>query len=87
MASDIAPDRLIAVVAKNATERARFEISLTTLSSGKRRAVLRVREKNGQGEFRADARSIAIPPDKLRPIIDALELAEKAAVDEGLLQK
>lgn len=75
-------DRPIAFIKKHS--RARFEIGLRSYDA-LRRVELRLRESNGQGVFKETGPTIVMAPPKLREIIGALQEAERALIEEGVL--
>jgi hypothetical protein len=81
--ADWPQDRIIAQIEKH--RRARIEVALHTYDGGVRRVDLRLREHNGLGVFRTSGPRIAISPAKLRSVIEALQDAEIACIEEGLL--
>ncbi len=77
-------DLPIAELQKNARETVRIAIREF---HGSRNVDLRVYAENGRQEVVPTAKGISIKPALLRPVIAALQEAERVVVAEGLLQE
>ena len=76
-----AADILIATLQKNSREE--FRVQLRTFK-GHRSIDVRVFASNGV-ELAPTAKGVSIKPELMRPIIEAMQRAEQAAIGEGLL--
>jgi hypothetical protein len=76
-------DRVIAVFEKN--KRARHEVFLRTFDAGVRRVVIASRDANGIGGWRNTGPTLTFAPSKIDALIEALQDAKNAAIEEGHL--